>query len=99
MVVGCFGCFGSVVSFYLSVLLLPPVLAGSWTFDLPRYTEQCFSERLANGDRLEISFEVFTGGKIDCVVTNPDTSVLHTINHESSSAFGFYGGSPGSFID
>ncbi|KAI8905035.1 hypothetical protein EDD86DRAFT_249263 [Gorgonomyces haynaldii] len=61
--------------------LLLQVSAGSYTMEMPRYSTECFTERLKHGDRIEIGFEV---------VFNPDTSNLHTVTQERASAFGFY---------
>lgn len=38
--------------------LLATVYAGTYTLDLNRYTQQCFTEPLKNGDRIEVGFAV-----------------------------------------
>ncbi|KAI8900612.1 emp24/gp25L/p24 family/GOLD-domain-containing protein [Globomyces pollinis-pini] len=85
----------SFITFALSILSF--VAASTFSITIQRYSTECFYEQLTHGDRLEVSYEVIKSTseyEID-YITNPDGSMLHSVDKHRDAAFGFYAGSTG----
>ena len=86
------------------LLAIAPVLAGTpanqgtWILQLPKHSTECFTEKLAHGDRMEVGFQVIADDSpIDLAVSNPDGTSLHKVDKESAAAFGFNAGLDGAY--
>ena len=75
------------------------VCFSSFTLNLQVDEVQCFYEKLEKEDRLELSFQVSSGGSldIDFVVKDPFGKIIHSVNAGSQTSFGFDSPTSGSF--
>ncbi|KAJ8329636.1 hypothetical protein BDV3_003645 [Batrachochytrium dendrobatidis] len=84
----------SLLAVVLLVLGLTPVSASNaFSFQISRYSNECFFELLKRNDRLDLSFEVMHSSgsdyDIDYTISNPDGSLLHSFPQERQGNLGF----------
>ncbi|XP_018522314.1 transmembrane emp24 domain-containing protein 3 [Lates calcarifer] len=75
----------------LSCLLLHVfvVFGTELTFELPDNDKQCFYEDLEKDVKLDIDFQVISGGNydVDCFVTDPDNNILYNEKKKQYDSF------------
>jgi len=84
----------------LSLALLNIVSAGStFTIHLAPHEKRCYFENLVVRDRLDLSFQVGTGGSLDVDfwVSNPDNRLLYSVFRQSTATYGFVAEQPGKY--
>ncbi|RKP03461.1 hypothetical protein CXG81DRAFT_23858 [Caulochytrium protostelioides] len=80
--------------------VLPAAAFNAFTTRINTYEQQCYVEVLKKGERLDLSYQVSEGGHLDVDfrLKDPLGRLIHSVNRETTSTFGFNAELEGSYL-